>query len=81
MGPESKMVLTMVLWTSICLLIVDSLEVLFVLILLGTLVQRELTDRTTGSPFKDRVNFFIYTFLVIFGAMVIRKVYLILQGA
>ena len=81
MGPESKMVLTMVLWTSICLLFVDSLEVLFVLILLGTLVQRELTDRTTGSPFKDRVNFFIYTFLVIFGAMVIRKVYLILQGA
>lgn len=81
MGPESKMVLTMVLWTSICLLFVSSLEVLFVLMLLGILVQRELTDSSTTDPFKDRVNFFIYTFLLIFGVIVLRKVYLILQGA
>ncbi len=81
MGPETRMVLSMVLWTSVCLLFVDSLEVLFVLVLLGILVLRELTDATTSNPFKDRVNFFIYTFLFIFGIIVIRKVYLILQGA
>ncbi|MGA1792457.1 MAG: hypothetical protein ACMUHM_00745 [Thermoplasmatota archaeon] len=79
--PESKLVLALAVWTSICLVFVESLEVFFVLILLGILVLRELTDAYTSKPLKDRVNFFIYTFLFIFTFIVIRKVYFILQGA
>ncbi|MGA1873742.1 MAG: hypothetical protein ACMUHY_08720 [Thermoplasmatota archaeon] len=79
--PESKLVLVLASWISICLLFVESLEVFFVLILLGILVIRELTDSYTSRPLKDRVNFFIYTFLFIFTFIVVRKVYLILQVA
>ena len=80
MRPEVRMILALGIWISLCLLFVNSLEVLFVLILLGILVIRELTDMYTTGPLKDRVNFFIYTFLFIFTFIVIRKVYLILQG-
>jgi UPF0716 family protein affecting phage T7 exclusion len=79
MRPESRLVLMLGFWMTICLLFVSSLEVFFVLMLLGILVLRELTDMYTSGPLKDRVNFFIYTFLFIFTAIVIRKIYLILQ--
>ena len=78
MRPETKLILALALWISICLVFVESLEVLFVLILLGILVLRELTDLYTSKPLKDRMNFFIYTFLFIFTFIVIRKVILIL---
>jgi hypothetical protein len=78
MRPESKLILALTVWISICLIFVESLEVLFVLVLLGILVLRELTDLYTSKPLKDRVNFFIYTFLFIFTFIVIRKVALIL---
>ncbi|MBN1390615.1 MAG: hypothetical protein JXA22_08240 [Candidatus Thermoplasmatota archaeon] len=81
MGPESRLVLVLTIWTAICLVFVETLEVFFVLILLGILVMRELTDMYTLGPLKDRLNFFIYTFLFIFSFIVIRKVYLILQVA
>jgi hypothetical protein len=81
MRPEVKMILAMGLWVALCLIFVESLEVLFVLILLGILVLRELTDMYTSGPLKDRMNFFIYTFLFIFTFIVFRKVYMILQGS
>ncbi|MEA3559162.1 MAG: hypothetical protein U9R75_07920 [Candidatus Thermoplasmatota archaeon] len=80
MRPESRIVIALCVWVSICLIFVSSLEVLFVLILLGILVLRELTDMYTSKALKDRVNFFIYTFLFIFTFIVIRKIFLILQG-
>ena len=80
MRPESRLVLALSVWIVLCLILVESLEVLFVLILLGIVVLRELTDMYTSDPLKDRVNFFIYTFLFIFTFIIIRKVYLILQG-
>ena len=79
MRPEARLVLLLGIWMSVCLLFVSSLEVFFVLILLGILVLREITDIYTSGPLKDRVNFFIYTFLFIFAAIVVRKIYLILQ--
>lgn len=78
MRPETMLILSLTVWVALCLLFVSSLEVLFVLVLLGILVIRELTDMYTSHPLKDRVNFFIYTFLVIFGLIVTRKVALIL---
>lgn len=65
----------------ICLIFVETLEVFFVLLLLGILVLRELTDMYTTQPVKDRINFFIYTSLFIFGLIVARKVYTILSTA
>ena len=55
------------------------LEVLFVLVLLCILVLRVLTDVFTSRSLKDRVDFFIYTFLLIFGFIVVRRIFLILS--
>ena len=81
MRPETRLLLMLSVWISVCLLFVGSLEVLFVLVLLGILVLRELTDVYTSSSFKDRVNFFIYTSLFIFALIVMRKVYDILWSS
>lgn len=81
LDPEARLVLALGAWISICLVFVGSLEVFFVMVLLGILVLRELTDMYTSKPLKDRLNFFIYTFLFIFTFIVLRKVYLILQVA
>lgn len=78
MRPETRLLLALTLWIALCLLFVNTLEVLFVLTLLGILVLREMTDPYTDRSLKDRVNFFIYTFLFVFGLIVTRKVYLIL---
>ncbi|MGA1821542.1 MAG: hypothetical protein ACMUIG_03340 [Thermoplasmatota archaeon] len=80
MGPEVRLILALTVWISICLLFAENLEVLFVLILLGVLVLRVLTDMYTSRPLKDRMNFFIYTFLFIFTVIFVRKVYLILSS-
>jgi hypothetical protein len=77
MDPKVKLLMALSVWISLCMIFVTSLEVLFVMILLGTLVMREMTDEYTTVSMKDRVNFFIYTFLFIFGLIVVRKVYLI----
>ncbi len=79
MRPESRLLLVLTLWISICLVFVRELEVLFVLVLLCILVLRVLTDLFTSRSLKDRVDFFIYTFLLIFGLIVIRRIFLILS--
>ncbi len=81
MRPETFTVLSLGIWTSLVLLFPGSLEVLFVLVLLGILVARELTDQYGSKAFKDRLGFFIYTFLFIFSIIVARRVYLILTGS
>lgn len=79
MRPETRIIIPLAIWMVICLLFVTSLEVFFVMMLLGILVIRELTDMYTTGPLKDRLNFFIYTFLFIFAIIVMRKVLEILE--
>jgi len=77
--PETRIIIPLGIWMVICLVFVTSLEVFFVMMLLGILVMRELTDMYTTGPLKDRLNFFIYTFLFIFAIIVMRKVLEILE--
>ena len=81
MLPESRFILYLSIWMGVCLIFVETLEVFFVLLLLGILVLRELTDMYTSKPIKDRINFFIYTSSFIFALIVARKVYMILANA
>jgi hypothetical protein len=80
-NPEGRFILHITIWTAICLIFVESLEVLFVLLLLGILVLRELADPYLSYGTKDRINFFIYTSSFVFAVIVARKVYLILSAA
>ena len=51
-----------------------NLEIFFILIFIGILIVRELTDIFTTSGLKDRMNVFIYIFLIIFIVIVGRKI-------
>jgi hypothetical protein len=54
-------------------------EVLLTLILIGVLIIRELTDSFTPVRVRERVDFFVYTFLVVFAIIVVRRVWEILS--
>lgn len=78
---SEKITLVVAGWILIVLLITgeSNLELFFVLIFIGVLVVRELTDVFTSSNLKERMNLFIYIFLIIFMVIVGKKVMEILS--
>jgi len=70
----------MIVWVlfALVLSIGSGLEVFLTLILIGVLIIRELTDSFTPVRVKERVDFFIYAFLVVFAIIVVRRVWEIL---
>ena len=78
---SEKITLIMLFMTIIFLIITvgSGLEVFVVLILIGVLILRELTESFAPNDFKDRINFFIYTGLVIFTVIVVNKVIDVLE--
>ena len=78
---SEKIALAMIVWVmfSLVLALSSGLEVLLILILIGVLIIRELTDSFTPVKTKDRVDFFIYAFLLVFAVIVIRRVWEILS--
>ena len=70
----------MIVWVlfALVLSIGSGLEVFLTLILIGVLIIRELTDSFTPVRVKERVDFFIYAFLVVFAIIVVRRVWGIL---
>jgi hypothetical protein len=77
---SEKLTLTMVFLTIIFLAIAQQsgLEVFVVLILIGVLIIRELSESFASNDLKDRMNFFIYTGSIIFIIIVIRKIMIVL---
>ncbi len=77
---SEKLTLTMILLTIIFLVITQNsgLEVFVVLILIGVLIIRELSESFSSNDLKDRMNFFIYTGSLIFIIIVVRKVLIVL---
>jgi hypothetical protein len=71
----------MFIWTIISVFISLSagIEVLATLELIGLLVIRELTDGFLTNELKQRMDFFIYAGLVLFVAVVLRRVWLVLS--
>ncbi|MFY9605238.1 MAG: hypothetical protein WAS24_00710 [Thermoplasmata archaeon] len=76
-----KVIVSMFIWTIISVLISLSagIEVLATLELIGLLVIRELTDGFLTNELKQRMDFFIYAGLVLFVAVVLRRVWLVLS--
>ena len=50
------------------------LEIYFVLIFMGVLVVRELTDVFTTDIIKEKMDFFIYMFLIVFIVLFIKTI-------
>jgi len=73
---SEKIALVIAGWILVVLLITGdaNLEIFFILIFIGVLIIRELTDVFTTTNLKDRMNMFIYIFLIIFMVIVGKKI-------
>jgi hypothetical protein len=78
---SEKITLIIAIWILIVLLITGNtnLEIFFILIFIGVLIIRELSDIFTTTNLKDRMNLFIYFFIIIFIVIVGQKVLTILN--
>ena len=80
---SEKMVGAMAAWTLAALvvayLIGMMLEVFIVLELIGLIIVREILDLFTPTDLKQRVDAFIFIGVLIFIAIVMRKVLIILE--
>jgi len=78
---SEKITLVISIWIIFILLITGdkNLEIFFILIFIGVLIIRELTDIFTTENIKDRMNVFIYIFLIGFIIIVGNKVLNILE--
>jgi len=56
-----------------------NLEIFFILIFIGVLIIRELSDIFTTTDLKQRMNLFIYLFLMVFILIVAKKIISILS--
>jgi len=73
---SEKIALVISIWILFVLLITGdaNLEIFFILVFIGILIIRELTDIFTTTNIKDRMNLFIYIFLIVFIVIVGKKV-------
>lgn len=73
---SEKITLFIAGWILFVLIITDdaNLEIFFILIFIGVLIVRELTDVFSSVNLRDRMNIFIYIFLIIFMVIVGKKV-------
>ena len=69
------------LWTIFAMLVSMSagIEVLLTLVLIGLLVTAELTSSLLTKELRNRIEYFIYSGLLLFVIVVVRRVWLILQ--
>jgi hypothetical protein len=77
---SEKITLVIALWILLILLITNDtdLELFFVLIFIGVLIIRALTDVFITTTLKHRMNLFIYLFIVVFVVIVGNKIITIL---
>lgn len=77
---SEKITIVIALWILFVTIVtgIENLEIFFILIFIGVLIIRELTDVFTSSDLKNRMNLFIYFFLIIFMVIVGRKIMSIL---
>ena len=77
---SEKITLIFTTWTIAMLFLTgdENLEIFFVLIFIGVLIMRQLTDVYAPSTLKDRMSTFIYLFVIIFIVIVGQKIITIL---
>ena len=78
---SEKITLAIALWILLALLLTNDtdLELFFVLIFIGVLIIRALTDVYITTTLKHRMNILIYIFLAVFIAIVGNKIITIIN--
>jgi len=78
---SEKIALILSIWVLIVLLITGdaNFEIFFILIFIGVLIAREISDVFTTINLKDRINIIIYMFIIVFIVIVGQKIINILN--
>lgn len=73
---SEKITLFVAVWVVVMLFVTGDadIEIFIILIFIGLLIAKELTDRFTDVQLKHRMNIFICVFLMIFIAAVGKRI-------
>ncbi len=77
---SDRIAIILIAWTLFLFVITSDLEIYFILIFIGILITKELTDIYTTDAFKTRLNAYIVFFLVTYIILIYQKVMQILQS-
>lgn len=79
---SEKITLVITLWILLALIITKDtdFELYFVIVFIGILVIRALTDVYITTTLKNRMNILIYIFIIIFSVIVGNKIITILNA-
>jgi len=76
---SNKISIILIIWTLILYVITADLEIYFILIFIGTIITRELTDRYTSNMYKKRLDAYIIIFLFTYTILISQKIIEILS--
>jgi hypothetical protein len=73
---SEKITLYMAVWMIFLLFVISDveLEIFFILVVLGFIIIKELTDRFTTRLFKFKMNVFIFLFMIVFIILVLARI-------
>jgi len=73
---SEKITLIISIWILFIFIITDdtNLEIFLILIIIGILIIRELTEKFSSINLKERLNIIIYFFLIIFIVFVGKRI-------
>jgi len=76
---SNRISIVLILWTLLLYVITADLEIYFILIFIGVLITRELTDLYTSNLYKKRLNAYIIIFLFTYIVLITQKIMEILS--
>ena len=77
---SNRISIVLILWTLLLFVISKDIEIYFILIFIGILITRELTDLYTTNMYKKRLNAYIIIFLFTYGILIYQKIMEILTA-
>ncbi len=71
---SNRISIVLILWTLLLFVIAKDVEIYFILIFIGILITRELTDLYTTDLYKKRLNAYIIIFLLTYAVLIYQKI-------
>ncbi len=71
---SNRISIALILWALLIYVLTKDIEVYFILIFIGILITREITDRYTSNIYKKRLNAYIIIFLFTYIVLISQKI-------
>lgn len=71
---SNRISIVLIFWTLLLFVVTADLEIYFILIFIGVLITRELTDLYTSKTYKTRLNAYIVIFLFTYIILISQKI-------